>query len=144
METFNVRTRIEGALASQLALSGGDAALERVVEALLAVLEPTLRAVAVELAEQAAAEVGSQLPDYEVTVTIEGGEPFLHVRPLIEDLAGMDYEARLTLRLPDAIKERVEAAAGATGESVNAWVVKALSSKVRERRGMRVQRRIQL
>ena len=37
------------------------------------------------------------------------------------------YTARITLRLPDALKAAVELAAGREGVSVNAWIVRALS-----------------
>ncbi len=144
METFSIRAHIEGAVARQAALTGGDPAIESVVEVLLDVLEPTLREVALDLAQQAAAEVASQLPDYEVDVVVEDGEPTLRVRQAATDLGDVDYAARLTLRLPDMVKERIEEAAGSAGDSVNAWVVKALSSKVRQRRGRRFQGTVQL
>ncbi|MFD1937944.1 toxin-antitoxin system HicB family antitoxin [Nonomuraea mangrovi] len=38
--------------------------------------------------------------------------------------------ARMTLRLPEALKARIERAAATSGVSVNAWLVKALSGAV--------------
>ncbi|MGV9305350.1 toxin-antitoxin system HicB family antitoxin [Nonomuraea sp. NPDC004354] len=40
--------------------------------------------------------------------------------------------ARMTLRLPEALKARIERAAAASGVSVNAWLVRALSGAVAE------------
>ncbi len=38
-----------------------------------------------------------------------------------------EFGARITLRLPDSIKDIVERAASDSGDSVNAWVVKTLA-----------------
>ncbi|MEU7891579.1 toxin-antitoxin system HicB family antitoxin [Nonomuraea sp. NPDC049152] len=40
--------------------------------------------------------------------------------------------ARMTLRLPEALKARIERAAATSGVSVNAWLVRALSGAVSE------------
>ena len=48
--------------------------------------------------------------------------------PLTGPLAGEDGTARMTLRLPDHLKARVEEAAGQQGISVNAWLVRAISA----------------
>ena len=37
------------------------------------------------------------------------------------------YSARITLRLPEALKSALETAAGREGVSVNTWIVRALS-----------------
>ena len=91
METFGIRARIEAAVARQAALAGEDPAIESVVEVLLDVLEPTLREIALDLAQQAAAEVTSQLPDYEVDVVVEDGEPRLRVSQPVTELRDVDY-----------------------------------------------------
>lgn len=44
-----------------------------------------------------------------------------------------DGTARLTLRLPESLKARAEAAAGASGLSVNAWLVRAVTGALDER-----------
>ena len=41
-----------------------------------------------------------------------------------------DGTARLTLRLPESLKARAEAAAAASGLSVNAWLVRAVAAAV--------------
>ena len=41
--------------------------------------------------------------------------------------------ARITLRLPEALKQRAEEAAGKRGQSLNTWLVNAVRAGVRER-----------
>ncbi len=130
MDTQTALARFEAAVATQVAASGGDPTLEAAAQALLGALGPAARQLALELAEQAATEVAAQLPDHEVDVVLRDGEPALAVRepqaaPAAHD---EDYEARITLRLPPSLKTVVEESAGTTGDSVNTWVVKALSS----------------
>ena len=125
---------VEAALTNQLVLAGNDSEVAALASAVIAALEPAIRQVAMELGRQAAMEVSSQLPDHEVTVVLQDGDPMLHIRqPEGETFAAGDYEARLTLRLPDALKEIIENQAGESGDSVNAWVVKNLSSKASRR-----------
>ena len=48
---------------------------------------------------------------------------------------GDDLSARITLRLPEALKVQIEAVASSEGVSVNAWIVRALSRSLEPRRG---------
>ena len=114
--------------------------LEDAAMALLAVLRPALKQAAFTIAEQAALEVGAQLDGYSVTVVLEEGEPALLVR---EDSSGRsftadDLSARITLRLPDSLKDDIEEAAGAAGDSVNAFVIKSLSKRSSRRSSRRI------
>jgi len=129
MDTQTALARFEAALATQVAASG-DPALESAAQALLAALGPATRQLALELAEQAATEVGAQMPEHEVDVVLREGEPVLAVREprVTKTPREEDYEARITLRLPPSLKSVVEDSAGVTGDSVNSWVVKALAS----------------
>lgn len=43
---------------------------------------------------------------------------------------GDEGTARMTLRLPETLKSRIEEAAGSSGVSVNAWLVRALNAAV--------------
>jgi hypothetical protein len=129
-------SRLEAAVQQQLALSGVDSAVEEAAEVLLAALEPSLRIVVNEVVEEAAAELEAQVPDHHIEVVLDEGEPHLRARPVEREdriLTG-EYEARLTLRLPLELKARVEEAAEYAGESVNTWIVKALSSKTKKGR----------
>ena len=137
MDITNVVTQLEGALANQLALAGGDESIEAAAEALVTVLEPSLRSAVVDLADQAAAEVSAQLPGHRVEVVMVEGEPSLRVAlEEATNVAGSDdeYEARISLRLPTKLKELIEESAGDSGDSVNSWVVKAVSSNMRVRK----------
>ncbi|GAB2444868.1 toxin-antitoxin system HicB family antitoxin [Streptosporangium sandarakinum] len=54
--------------------------------------------------------------------------PFPPTPPTPPTLPGEEGTARMTLRLPESLKSRVEEAAGAEGVSVNAWLVRVLSA----------------
>ncbi len=140
MEVQPVLAGLEAAVSSQLALAGADPAVETAASMLLAALEPALRQAAVDLAQQAAAEVGAQLPGYRVEVVLVDGEPSLRLTEEETAEAADDYEARITLRVPQALKGVVEEAASEAGDSVNSWVVKTLRAraKARSRRGRRI------
>ncbi len=133
MDTTGVLSEIESALADQLYLAGDNAAVVADGESLLGALRPALSQAALQLAEQAAAEVDAQLPDHEVNVILEDGEPNIRLRPVESEVrfSADDLEARITLRLPSALKSELEEAAGTAGDSINTYVVKALSGRSR-------------
>jgi hypothetical protein len=123
-------TRFEAAVTNQVALAGGDPAVEAAARALKDALGPASRQLALELIEQAAAEVDAQLPYHRAEVVLRGGEPTLEVRSREERESrptGEEYEARITLRLPPSLKTAVEEAARTAGESVNSYLVRELS-----------------
>lgn len=135
MNTTAAIAALEQAVAQQVMIGGDDPGVEAATRMMLAAIEPAMKQIALDLAQQAALEVGAQLSDYEVEVVLTDGEPTLRIRPSEEDggeITG-DYEARLTLRLPEVLKDLVEENAGQAGDSVNTWVVKTLSSKARKR-----------
>ena len=140
MQTEAILDGIEEAVETQLAIGGGSDAFEEAAVALMAALRPALQQAAFRLAEQAAAEIGAQLSGYSVVVVLEDGEPSLLVREETGDRSPVpeDLSARITLRLPDSLKDELEAAAGETGDSVNAFVVKALSSRASRRASRRI------
>ncbi|HJQ30295.1 MAG TPA: toxin-antitoxin system HicB family antitoxin [Rubrobacter sp.] len=130
MDSKAALTRFEAALTNQVALAGGDPAVESAARALRDTLRPAARQLALEFIELAAAEVDAQLPYHRVEVVIRGGEPAVEVRAGEEGErrpSGEEYEARITLRLPPSLKSAIEEAARAAGESVNSYVVRDLS-----------------
>ncbi|MGI9610347.1 MAG: hypothetical protein ACR2NL_08625 [Acidimicrobiia bacterium] len=149
MDISTVFTELEAAVHRQLQLTADDADITEAASALIAVLEPALRQAGTTLAEQAALEVGAQLPDYRVSLIISDGEPQLQVQPRevdVEITAGSN-EARLTLRLPESLKLLLENAALDTGDSVNSYVVNTLASKAKPSkagRGNRIKTSIDL
>jgi hypothetical protein len=131
MDTEAAIREIEGAVEAQLRLSGEE--LVEPAESLMAAMQPALRQALSRLAEQAAAEVSAQLPDHTVDVVMAQGEPTLVVRQSAAPvtISTDDLEARLTVRLPAELKQHLEFAAGELGDSVNTYVVKALTTRAR-------------
>jgi len=79
---------------------------------------------------EAALEVSAQLPSGHIEVRLSGQDPSL-VFVAGEEAAPApsgadDLAARITLRLPEALKSGAEAAAAREGLSVNTWIVRAL------------------
>ena len=82
---------------------------------------------------EAAMELSAQLPSGHVEVRLAGQDPalvYVGEEEAPPELAVDDgLTARITLRLPEALKATVEAAAR-EGVSVNSWLVRALSKSV--------------
>ena len=133
MDTSVAITRFQATLEQQILLAGSDPAVEAAGRALLAAAGPAVRGLALDLAEQAAAEVRAQLPGQRVEIVLEEGEPALRVRA--EDMAAgapvpdEAADARVTLRLSPRLKQMIEEAASDRGESLNAWLVRTLSAQ---------------
>ena len=135
MDISAIVVEVEEALTGQLRLVGDDPAVVRAGEVMIGALQPAIERAALRLAEQAAEEVDAQLPGKAVTVRLQEGTPILSV----EDSGGPitidtdELEARITLRLSDKLKSVLEEVAGESGDSVNTYVVKTLTSKTRDR-----------
>lgn len=142
MDVTTVTTELEALVRQQLELMSGDEAVERATQVLLLSLEPAMQRVALRLAEQAATEVAAQLPDSTVDVVVTDGDPTLVIRSTGDaepTYTAEDLGARLTLRLPAMLKDQIEQAAGDAGDSINGYVVKALSrSSGRRRTGRKI------
>ena len=136
MDATGPLANLEAALNNQLLLSGGDETIEATAAIILSAIEPALRQTVFDLADQAATEVAAQLPDHSVDVVVVDGDPTLKVSA-VESETGVehdeDYEARISLRLPPSLKNLIEESAGSTGDSVNSWLVKAVSNRVNVR-----------
>jgi hypothetical protein len=125
---------VQAAIVNQSAVGSADPVIEAAVAQLVEALGPALRIAALELAEQAAAEVGAQLPEHTVDVVLSDGDPMLRIADsgtAEPRLGSEDLDARLTLRLPPSLKALIEDAAGNVGESVNGWVVDALRKRAK-------------
>ena len=130
---------LRGDLAA-VAKPGGPATAEA-ADLLSHALEPSARLALLEALSDAAAEITTRLRDASVEVRLRGREADLvvnHVAAAVPDPApeppagdGADL-ARLTLRMPEALKAHVEQAAAAAGASVNAWLVRAVTAAVSE------------
>lgn len=119
--------------AAELGGPEGRAAADRVGVA----LEPAARLAIMEAVTQAAAEISSELPSGSVGVRLAGeGLAFEFHRgaesypdPAPPSAAADEDDAltaRITLRLPDAVKTRVEECAAGAGVSLNSWILTVL------------------
>lgn len=128
--------------------SGGEETVE-VAERLAASLESSTRLVLLDALVEAAGEITSDLAPGSVEVRLRGREvdfavtsgaaaeaavaptPTPTTTPAPTDVLEDTDEggtARLSLRLPERLKPRVEQAAEAAGLSVNAWLVRSIST----------------
>jgi HicB family len=109
----------------------GDESTARAADLLAVALESSLGRRFQEALAEAALELSAQLERGRVEVRVAGGDPELvYVEEAEAESAGASdeaFSARITLRLPDTLKARLEAAAGANGVSVNTWLVQTLS-----------------
>jgi len=109
-------------------------------ERLLLALDPALRLTLMEALSQAAAEIGLALPGVGIDVRLKGREPVFVVEgapsaaPADTVFEPDDDEAvaRITLRLPEALKTRAEALAAGRGQSLNTWLVAAARAAASE------------
>src|SRR5919199_748548 len=123
------------ALRREVAAAGatGDAATAAVVERLTGSLAAAAHLWLLDAATQAAAELSAQLPHGHVEVRLAGRDPELTYVPEPDadpevPAAGDDaYAARITLRLPEALKTQVERHAASEGVSVNTWLVRTIT-----------------
>jgi hypothetical protein len=136
-----IAAKLEDQLLASGRLAGTDPAAEQVVDAMVTALGPAIRQAALELVEQAAAEIGAQLPTGRIDVVLSEGEPALVVRNEETEttFTSDELQARMTVRLPSNLKSALEEAADNAGDSVNSFVLKTLATGTSSsRRGRRV------
>jgi len=108
----------------------GDESTARAAELVAVALESALGRRLMEALGEAALELSPQLDGGRVEVRFAGSDPELvYVREEVDEpetAADDPLSARITLRLPDSLKVRVEEAASRDGVSVNTWIVQAL------------------
>jgi hypothetical protein len=118
------------------AAAAGTEETRRLADLLAAALDPAVRLAMVDALTVAAAEVTDSLQGTTVEVRMHGREPRIVVTAAPAEppesagaAAADDAEgtARITLRLPESVKTRVEAAAGGEALSVNTWLVRAIA-----------------
>ena len=109
----------------------GDESTARAAELLAMALESSLSRRLLEALGEAALELNGQLDEGRIEVRFAGSDPELvYVRdedaPAAEP-ADEAFTARITLRLPESLKARLEIIASHHGVSVNTWIVQALA-----------------
>ena len=108
----------------------GDESTARAAELLSVALEASAGRRLLEALGEAALELNGQLDSGRVEVRFAGGDPELvYVRD--EEAAPAEqadeaFTARITLRLPESLKNRLDGAAAQSGVSVNTWLVQVL------------------
>jgi predicted DNA binding CopG/RHH family protein len=135
MSEYVATLRRELALITRFA--GDDVA--RAAEMLTEAMEPSVRLTLLEVLSAAAAEITTRLDDAVIEVRLSGTDADFVVSQTADDLLsepaepaapaaeGADDMARVTLRLSEPLKARVEAAAAAAGMSVNAWLIRSIN-----------------
>jgi hypothetical protein len=110
--------------------------IAKAAEMLSETLDSTVRLALLDVLSAAADEITASLDGATVDVRLTGTEPEFVVNmtrahdDVPQDAADASEEGgntRVTLRISDSMKARVEAAALAAGLSVNAWLVRAVS-----------------
>ncbi len=141
MNTEAIAAKLEDHLVVQGRLAADDPAVEQVVDALVGGMGPAIRQAVLEIAEQAASEIGAQLTSGRIDVVLSDGEPTLILRSDVNEqtFSVDDLEARMTVRLPVNLKSALEEAADDAGDSMNSFVIKTLASGATgSRRGRRI------
>ena len=133
------------------AAENGGADTRAAAERLAAGLDAATRLVLLDALSAAVGEITRDLAPGSVDLRLRGREiEFVVAQPSPEteadDLpaAGLDLEdvssSRTTLRLPDALKAKVDEAAAADGLSVNTWLVRAVAAALQPKQRRSAQR----
>jgi hypothetical protein len=112
----------------------GDEATAEAAQKLAVALEGSVGLRLVDAFASAALELTAQLPAGRIEVRLAGRDPeFVYVEDEEEAVPTTGFEpeedgeaARITLRLPLYLKDRIESAAAREGVSANAWLVRTL------------------
>jgi predicted transcriptional regulator len=133
------------------AAANGAEETRTVAERLAAGLDAATRLVLLDVLSAAAGEITRDLAPGSVDVRLRGREvEFVVTQPSVDSesdaapVATVDLDdastSRTTLRLPDALKARVDEAAVADGLSVNTWLVRAVAAALQPKERRSAQR----
>jgi len=118
-----------------------------VAERLAAGLDAAARLVLLDALSAAVGEITRDLAPGSVDMRLRGREiefvvtePDADERPAATDDLDDTSTSRTTLRLPDALKARVDEAAAADGLSVNTWLVRATAAALQPKQRRSAQR----
>ncbi|HVX46543.1 MAG TPA: toxin-antitoxin system HicB family antitoxin [Mycobacteriales bacterium] len=113
------------------AAAPGGESVRAVAEQLTAALEPATQLVLLDALSAAAAEISAVLEEPAIEMRLRGRDPEFVViagESVVEPAPEAEENtARITLRLPETVKSRVEQNASTEGVSVNAWLVRAIA-----------------
>jgi len=133
------------------AAENGSDETQAVAERLAAGLDAAARLVLLDALSAAVGEITRDLAPGSVDIRLRGRElEFVVTQPSTEPetderpAAAVDLDdastSRTTLRLPDALKARVDDAAAADGLSVNTWLVRAVAAALQPKQRRSAQR----
>jgi predicted transcriptional regulator len=133
------------------AAENGTAETRAVAERLAAGLDAATRLVLLDALSAAVGEITRDLAPGSVDIRLRGREiEFVVTQPSADPdaderlVATVDLDdastSRTTLRLPDALKARVDEAAAADGLSVNTWLVRAIAAALQPKQRRSAQR----
>jgi hypothetical protein len=106
----------------------GDAQVAEAAERIAAVLARSLPSRILDLLSEAAGELARELPQGHVDIHVGGDDVelvYVDDDPATPE-SDAELNARITLRLSDQLKARVEESASRQGLSVNGWVLRTL------------------
>lgn len=121
--------------------------IQQAAERLTFALDPAARLALMEAVSQAAAEITAEMPAGGVDVRLNGRELDFVVQaapmappappappppPTAEEVDEDGSVARITLRMPEAVKARAEEMAARSGHSLNTWLVNVVRAATRE------------
>lgn len=112
----------------------GDEMVAEVAQRISGVLARSAPSRLLDLLSEVAAELSDELPGGHIEVRVVGDDVHLAYLAAEEDQANSEVDAelsaRITLRLPEGLKARVEDAASQQGVSVNGWILRTLERGV--------------
>ena len=139
MELQSYVDAVRHELAVAAAAGGQDA--EALADRLTAPLESAIRLALLEALSEAAEQITRELAPGSVDVRLRGRDPEFTVSPgmdegadlpdvpvVVEESEDDGGTWRVTLRLPEHLRARVDAAARGDGLSVNGWLVRAVTA----------------
>jgi hypothetical protein len=121
----------------------GDDVVSEVADRIATVLSRSVSSRVLDLLSDVAAELSDELPEGRVEIRLIGDDvefAYVDEHPVSAE-ADAELSARITLRLPEQLKARVEESASREGISVNGWVLRALersTSNAKVRTGSRL------
>ena len=135
------------------AAANGTDDMRAVAERLASGLDAATRLVLLDALSTAAGEITRDLAPGSVDVRLRGREVEFVVTQSVTEADGDDRPAttvdlddastsRTTLRLPDALKVRVDEAAASDGLSVNTWLVRAIAAALEPKQRRSAQRAV--
>ena len=144
---MQLSTAVEALQEDLTRLAGlGDDAVSDAAARLVTALSGPVTVRLLDLLGEAAAEGGHQLPSGRIELRMSGRDAEL----VYVDDAGAaadtdiddDQSARISLRLPEQLKARIEHAATRDGVSTNTWIVRTLSRSASTERSTQSRKRL--